>query len=77
MRAAAAISPAELGELASLKSGLEGLELGSAVIGPIPSEDGKAVQFIAPIGSSGETKESVQELRTSWLRPRLKACRPS
>ncbi|HEY9355646.1 MAG TPA: MMPL family transporter, partial [Arthrobacter sp.] len=60
----AAISPAELGELASLKSGLEALELGSAVIGPIPSDDGKAVQFIAPIGSSGETKESVQELRT-------------
>jgi RND superfamily putative drug exporter len=58
-----AISPGELGELASLKAGLEGLELGSAVIGPIPSEDGKAVQFIAPIGSSGELKESVQELR--------------
>ncbi|ALV41761.1 hypothetical protein AU252_11855 [Pseudarthrobacter sulfonivorans] len=59
----AAISPAELGELASLKAGLEGLELGSAVIGPIPSEDGKAVQFIAPIGSSDQLKESVQELR--------------
>jgi RND superfamily putative drug exporter len=59
-----AISPAELGELASLKTGLEGLELGSAVIGPIPSEDGKAVQFVAPIGSSGELKESVQELRS-------------
>ncbi|WP_426988624.1 MMPL family transporter [Pseudarthrobacter sp. Y6] len=58
-----AISPAELGELASLKTGLEGLELGSAVIGPIPSEDGKAVQFIAPIGSSDELKESVQRLR--------------
>ncbi|MHA7290521.1 MMPL family transporter [Arthrobacter sp. MDT3-24] len=59
----AAISPAELGELASLKAGLEGLELGSAVIGPIPSEDGKAVQFIAPIGSSDQLKESVRELR--------------
>ncbi len=59
----AAISPAELGELASLKAGLEGLELGSAVIGPIPSDDGEAVQFIAPIESSGEVKESVQELR--------------
>jgi RND superfamily putative drug exporter len=59
----AAISPAELGKLASLKAGLEGLELGSAVIGPIPSEDGRAVQFIAPIRSSDETRESVQELR--------------
>ncbi|MGK3958255.1 MMPL family transporter [Arthrobacter sp. R4] len=58
-----AISPAELGQLASLKTGLEKLELGSAVIGPIPSEDGEAVQFIAPIGSSDEVKESVQELR--------------
>lgn len=58
-----AISPAELGELASLKTGMEGLESGSAVIGPIPSEDGKAVQFIVPIGSTGELKESVQELR--------------
>jgi RND superfamily putative drug exporter len=56
-------SPAELGELASLKAGLERLEVGSAVIGPIPSEDGRAVQFIAPIGSSGELKVSVQELR--------------
>jgi RND superfamily putative drug exporter len=59
----AVISPAELGELASLKAGLERLELGSAVIGPIPSEDGRAVQFIAPIGSSDELKESIQELR--------------
>ncbi|WP_248763690.1 efflux RND transporter permease subunit [Pseudarthrobacter sp. SSS035] len=59
----AAISPTELGDLASLKAGLEGLEPGSAVIGPIPSEDGKAVQFIAPIGSSDQLKESVQELR--------------
>ncbi|HYH77835.1 MAG TPA: MMPL family transporter, partial [Arthrobacter sp.] len=59
----AAITPAELGELASLKSGLEGLELGSAVIGPVPAEDGEAVQFIAPIGSSDEIRESVQELR--------------
>ncbi|WP_426938943.1 MMPL family transporter [Pseudarthrobacter sp. S3] len=58
-----AISPAALGKLASLKTGLEGLEPGSAVIGPIPSEDGKAVQFIVPIGSTGELKESVQELR--------------
>lgn len=59
----AVINPVELGELATVKAGLEGLKFGSAVIGPIPSEDGKAVQFIATIGSSDELKESVQELR--------------
>jgi putative drug exporter of the RND superfamily len=47
-----AFTPAQLGEVAGLKAELEGLQLGSAVIGPIPSEDGKAVQFIAPIDSS-------------------------
>ncbi|WP_461172894.1 MMPL family transporter [Arthrobacter sp. Z1-9] len=57
------LTPARLGEVASLKTELEGLELGSAVIGPIPSEDGKAVQFIAPIDSSIEVKDAVQELR--------------
>ncbi|WP_104043604.1 MMPL family transporter [Arthrobacter sp. ZGTC412] len=58
-----ALSPARLGEIAGMRADLEGLELGSAVIGPIPSEDGKAVQFIAPIDSSAEIKEAVQELR--------------
>ncbi|MFJ6157088.1 MMPL family transporter [Pseudarthrobacter sp. NPDC092184] len=58
-----AFTPAQLGEVAGLKEELEGLQLGSAVIGPIPSEGGKAVQFIAPIDSSAEVKEAVQELR--------------
>ncbi|CAN7166919.1 efflux RND transporter permease subunit [Pseudarthrobacter oxydans] len=58
-----AFTPAQLGEVAGLKAELEGLQLGSAVVGPIPSEDGKAVQFIAPIDSSSEVKEAVQELR--------------
>lgn len=58
-----ALSQARLGEIAGMRADLEGLELGSAVIGPIPSEDGKAVQFIAPIDSSAEIKEAVQELR--------------
>ena len=57
------LTPAQLGEAASLRTELEGLELGSTVIGPIASEDGKAVQFIAPIDSSVEIKEAVQELR--------------
>ncbi len=57
------LTPAQLGEVAGLRTELEGLELGSAVIGPIPSDDGKAVQFIAPIDSSAEVKEAVEELR--------------
>lgn len=58
-----AFTPAQLREVAGLRTELEGLQLGSTVIGPIPSEDGKAVQFIAPIDSSAEIKEAVQELR--------------
>jgi RND superfamily putative drug exporter len=58
-----AFTPAQLGEAAGLRAELEELQLGSTVIGPIPSEDGKAVQFIAPIDSSAEIKEAVQDLR--------------
>jgi putative drug exporter of the RND superfamily len=57
------LSAAQLGGIASLHTELEGLQAGSAVIGPIPSEDGKAVQFIVPIDSSKEVKEVVRELR--------------
>src|SRR3954454_20065562 len=46
-----AFTPAQLGELAALKSSLEDLKLGSTVIGPIPSKDAKAVQFVVPVGS--------------------------
>ncbi|CAN7538791.1 efflux RND transporter permease subunit [Arthrobacter sp. LjRoot78] len=58
-----AFTPAQLGEAAALKDKLAELQAGSAVIGPIPSADGKAVQFVVPISSSGEVKEIVQELR--------------
>lgn len=58
-----AFTPAQLGEAAAIKGKLEELQAGSAVIGPLPSEDGKAVQFVVPIPSSGEVKEVVQELR--------------
>ncbi|WLQ07719.1 MMPL family transporter [Arthrobacter oryzae] len=58
-----AFTPAQLGEAAALKAKLEELQAGSAVIGPIPSKDGEAVQFVVPISSSGEVKEIVQELR--------------
>ncbi|WP_258803817.1 MMPL family transporter [Pseudarthrobacter sp. NS4] len=56
-------TPAQLGEVAGLRTELEELKLGSAVVGPIPSEDGKAVQFIAPISETAEIKVAVQELR--------------
>ncbi|MFE8886978.1 MMPL family transporter [Pseudarthrobacter enclensis] len=58
-----AFTPAQLGEVAGLRTKIEELKLGSAVIGPIPSEDGRAVQFVAPIGDSVEVKEAVKELR--------------
>lgn len=58
-----AFTPAQLGELATLKASLEDLKLGSTVIGPIPSKDAKAVQFVVPVGSSVEVKDAVKELR--------------
>ncbi|AOT02685.1 MMPL family transporter [Arthrobacter sp. U41] len=58
-----AFTPAQLGEAAALKGKLEALGAGSTVIGPIPSEDAKAVQFVVPIDSAGEVKEVVKELR--------------
>ncbi|VXC38699.1 conserved membrane hypothetical protein [Arthrobacter sp. 8AJ] len=60
-----AFTPQQLGGLATLKSGLESLKLGSTVIGPIPSKDAKAVQFVVPIGSSAELKDAVKELRAA------------
>ncbi|TQJ34234.1 MMPL family transporter [Arthrobacter sp. SLBN-122] len=58
-----AFTPAQLGELATLKASLEELKLGSTVIGPIPSKDAKAVQFVVPVGSSVEVKDAAKELR--------------
>ncbi|KUM32602.1 MMPL family transporter [Arthrobacter sp. EPSL27] len=58
-----AFTPAQLGEAAALKGELEAVGAGSTVVGPIPSEDGNAVQFVVPIDSSGEVKEVVTELR--------------
>jgi RND superfamily putative drug exporter len=58
-----AFTPAQLGEAAALKAKLECLQASSAVIGPIPSEDGRAVQFVVPIPSAGEVKEIVRDLR--------------
>ncbi len=59
----AAFTPAQLGQAAALKGALEALRTGSTVIGPIPAEDQRAVQFIVPIPSAGEVKDAVHELR--------------
>ncbi|WP_245413282.1 MMPL family transporter [Arthrobacter celericrescens] len=56
-------TPAQLGEAARLKTDIEALRLGSAVVGPIPSEDGKAVQFIVPIASPDGLRDTVKDLR--------------
>ena len=58
-----AFTPAQLGEAAQLKADIEALRLGDAVVGPLPSADGKAVQFIVPIASSDELRDKIQELR--------------
>jgi len=58
-----AFTAAQLGEAARLKTDIEALKLGSAVVGPIPSQDGKAVQYIVPVASSGELRDTVKELR--------------
>jgi RND superfamily putative drug exporter len=58
-----AFTPAQLAEAAGLKGKLAALNAGSTVIGPIPSADAKAVQFVVPIASSGEVKAAVKELR--------------
>ncbi|MHA7146430.1 MMPL family transporter [Arthrobacter sp. TmT3-37] len=66
------IPPAELGfydELGATLGGIEGLEApaeGAPVVaGPIPSEDGFAVQFIAFVSSDAELEEVVTDLRTT------------
>src|SRR6476619_2810305 len=59
----AAFTPAQLGETAALKGKLAALQAGSTVIGPIPSKDAKAVQFVVPIASAGEVKTVIKELR--------------
>ncbi|MFK0009207.1 MMPL family transporter [Paenarthrobacter sp. NPDC090520] len=58
-----AFTPAQLGEAAQLKADIEALKLGSAVVGPIPSQDAKAVQYIVPIAETDEIRDVVKELR--------------
>lgn len=58
-----AFTGAQLGEAAALAGKLEALQAGGAVVGPIPSEDAKAVQFVVPIDAAAEVKEVVKEIR--------------
>lgn len=59
----AAFTPGQLGQAVVLKGRLEALKAGSTVIGPIPSADSKAVQFVVPTSASGQVKEAVKRLR--------------
>lgn len=59
----AAFTPAQLGQAAALKGKLEELKAGSSVIGPVPSKDARAVQFVVPIASSDEVKNVIKEVR--------------
>lgn len=58
-----AFTQAQIGEVAALKGKLEALGVASTIIGPIPSADAKAVQFVVPIDSSSVVKDVVKELR--------------
>ena len=57
-----ALTPAQLGTAAGLKATLEDLQLGSTVVGPVPSQDQKAVQYIVSVAAA-EPADAVEELR--------------
>src|SRR6478609_5072223 len=52
IESATALTPAQLGTAAALKTTLDDLQLGSTVVGPVPSQDGKAVQYIVPLAAA-------------------------
>ncbi|MFP3461677.1 MMPL family transporter [Arthrobacter globiformis] len=62
LESGSAFTPAQLGTAAALKTRLEDLQLGSAVVGPVPSQDGKAVQYIVSVASA-EPADAVAKLR--------------
>lgn len=58
------LAPRDIGEFAAYKekfADIEGVQ--NPVIGPIPSKDLKALEFIVPISNDAEVKEVVAELR--------------
>ncbi|RAM38963.1 MMPL family transporter [Arthrobacter globiformis] len=58
-----ALIPAQLAAAAGLKSRLEDLRVGSTVVGPVPSQDQKAVQYIVSVAAA-EPADAVEELRS-------------
>ena len=61
------ITPTSYPTYQSLVAALQavpGVQSGTSVAGPIPSADGKAVQFIVPISDTNDVKTVVGELRT-------------
>ncbi|MEO8784790.1 MAG: efflux RND transporter permease subunit [Candidatus Saccharimonadales bacterium] len=63
------IEPQQLGQLAGLTNAFKGIQgvpqAEGSVAGPIPSKDGRAVEFIVQIDSSQEVKASVDSLRSA------------
>jgi RND superfamily putative drug exporter len=61
-----AFSPSDFVSFKSVANQLSKVEgVQTPVIGPIPSEDGKAFEFIVPISDSDNVKEVVTDLRNS------------
>jgi RND superfamily putative drug exporter len=56
------LTPSQLGTAARLKARIEDLRVGSTVVGPVPSDDRKAVQFIVSVAAA-EPAVAVEELR--------------
>ncbi|MBD1542846.1 MMPL family transporter [Arthrobacter sp. IA7] len=59
-----ALTPAQLAAAAGLKTRLEDLRVGSTVVGPVPSQDQKAVQYIVSVAAA-EPADAVEELRSA------------
>ncbi|WP_395399824.1 MMPL family transporter [Arthrobacter sp. UC242_113] len=58
-----ALTPDQLAAAAGLKTRLEDLRVGSTVVGPVPSRDQKAVQYIVSVAAA-EPAGAVEELRS-------------
>lgn len=69
IESSAKLTPADLGKYSSLGSELSNVKgVQSPVVGPIPSKDMKALEFIVPIANSAKLKNVVDELRKATTR---------
>jgi RND superfamily putative drug exporter len=57
------LTPDQLAAAAGLKTRLEDLRVGSTVVGPVPSQDRKAVQYIVSVAAA-EPADAVEKLRS-------------